>query len=103
GLVVVKALAESPWGLFTILASMPIALIMGIALRTGKVSVGLVTIFGVIALLVSVAVGQHIKGSMFESMLPLDGRSLAWGIMIYGLLASTLPVWLLLAPRDYLS
>ena len=103
GLVVVKALAESPWGLFTILASMPIALVMGIAMRSGKVSLGLISVFGVAALLFSVVAGQWIKGSPLEQWLTLDGRTLAVGIMIYGLLASVLPVWLLLAPRDYLS
>jgi carbon starvation protein len=103
GLVVVRALAESPWGLFTILASMPIALVMGIAMRSGKVSLALISILGVAALLFSVVAGQWIKGSPLEPWLTLDGRSLAIGIMIYGLLASVLPVWLLLAPRDYLS
>ena len=103
GLVIVKALAESPWGLFTILASMPIALIMGIAMRSGKVHLGAISIFGVVALLLSVVAGQWIKGSPLEPYLTLDARTLAIGIMIYGLLASVLPVWLLLAPRDYLS
>ena len=102
-LVVVKALAESPWGLFTILASMPIAMAMGLALRRGRVPIGLVTALGVGALLLSVFAGQFLKGSPLEPVLTLDGKSLAWGIMIYGLLASVLPVWLLLAPRDYLS
>lgn len=103
GLVVVRALAESPWGLFTILASMPIALVMGLAMRSGKIHLGLISTFGVAALLLSVVAGQWIKGSPFEAWLTLDGRTLALGIMIYGLLASVLPVWLLLAPRDYLS
>jgi carbon starvation protein len=103
GLVVVRALAESPWGLFTILASMPIALVMGVAMRSGKIHLGLISAFGIVALLFSVFAGQWIKGSPFESLLTLDARTLAVGIMIYGLLASILPVWLLLAPRDYLS
>ena len=103
GLVVVKSLAESPWGLFTILASMPIALLMGLAMRSGKISLGLVSAFGVAALLFSVVAGQWLKGSPLEPWLTLDGRTLAVGIMIYGLLASILPIWLLLAPRDYLS
>lgn len=102
-LVVVKALAESPWGLFTILASMPIAMAMGVGLRHRKLPIGLVSALGVAALLLSVYAGQFIKGSALEPWLTLDGRSLALGIMIYGLLASVLPVWLLLAPRDYLS
>ena len=103
GLVVVRALAESPWGLFTILASMPIALCMGLAMRSGKIHLGLISALGVASLLFSVVAGQWIKGSPLEPWLTLDGRTLAVGIMIYGLLASILPVWLLLAPRDYLS
>jgi carbon starvation protein len=103
GLVVVRALAESPWGLFTILASMPIALVMGVAMRSGKIHLGLISGLGVGALLLSVWAGQWIHGSVLEPWLTLDGRTLAIGIMIYGLLASVLPVWLLLAPRDYLS
>ncbi len=102
-LVVVKALAESPWGLFTILASIPIAMLMGIALRMGRMSVGWVSIFGVAALIASVVAGQWIKGSPLEGPLTAEELKLAWGIMGYGLLASVLPVWLLLAPRDYLS
>jgi carbon starvation protein len=103
GLVVVKALAESPWGLFTILASMPIALVMGLAMRSGKISLILISSVGVAAMFFSVFAGQWIKGSSLEHLLTLDGTTLALGIMIYGLLASVLPVWLLLAPRDYLS
>ncbi|CAN5534236.1 carbon starvation protein CstA [soil metagenome] len=103
GLVVVKALAESPWGLFTIVASMPIAIVMGIAMRQGRLPIGPVSIFGLVALLAAVFAGQYIPGSHFEHYLNLSGTTLAWLIMGYGLLASVLPVWLLLAPRDYLS
>ncbi len=102
-LVVVKALAESPWGLSTILASIPIAMTMGVAIRHGKIHIGIISALGVIALLASVVGGQWLHGTMLEHWLTLDGRALAWGIMAYGLLASVLPVWLLLAPRDYLS
>ena len=105
-LVVVKALAESPWGLFTIAATMPIAVVMGLAMKsTGHSSKNLIWIsaFGVIALLAAVWGGQFLHGSQFESMLTLKGTTLAWWIMGYGLAASILPVWLLLAPRDYLS
>lgn len=102
-LVVVRALAESPWGLFTIVASIPIAMIMGLLLRGGKVHVGVVSLFGVAALLASVVAGQWIKGSPLEPLLTLDGKTLAFAIMGYGIVASVLPVWLLLAPRDYLS
>lgn len=102
-LVVVKALAESPWGLFTIVASMPIAIVMGVAMRQGRLPIGPVSIFGLVALLAAVFAGQYIPGSSFEHYLDLSGTTLAWLIMGYGLLASVLPVWLLLAPRDYLS
>jgi carbon starvation protein len=105
-LVVVNALAESPWGVFTIAATMPIAVIMGCAMRYGGTSgkwLLATSIFGVGALLVSVWGGQFIHGTALEGWLTLKGTTLAWWIMGYGLLASILPVWLLLAPRDYLS
>jgi carbon starvation protein len=103
-LVVVKALAESPWGLFTITATMPIAVLMGLGLRywtPGRV--GWVSVFGFVGLLLAVAGGQWLHGTPFEGWLTLRGTTLAWWIMGYGFVASVLPVWLLLAPRDYLS
>lgn len=105
-LVVVKALAESPWGLFTIAATMPIAIIMGVAMKsTGHSGRALfwISAFGVIALLTAVWAGQFLHGTSLEKTLTLHGTTLAWWIMGYGFLASVLPVWLLLAPRDYLS
>jgi carbon starvation protein len=102
-LVVVRALAESPWGLFTILATIPVAMAMGLGFRSGRVHTGVVSAGGVACLLLAVVAGKWIQGSPLEGWLTLGGRSLAWGIMGYGLLASVLPVWLLLAPRDYLS
>ncbi|MEO6846204.1 MAG: carbon starvation CstA family protein [Chthoniobacterales bacterium] len=102
-LVVVKALAESPWGLFTILSSIPIAVAMGLAMHVGKARIGWVSALGVIVLLFSVFAGQWLPGTHLEHWLTLNGRTLAWGIMVYGFLASVLPVWMLLAPRDYLS
>ncbi len=103
-LVVVKALAESPWGSFTIAATMPLALMMGLALRywvPGRI--GLVSAFGVVGLLLAVAGGQWIHGTALESWLTMQGTTLAWWIMGYAVVASVLPIWLLLAPRDYLS
>ena len=103
-LVVVKALAESPWGLFTITATMPIAVLMGLGLRywtPGRV--GWVSVFGFVGLLLAVAGGQWLHGTPLEGWLTLRGTTLAWWIMGYGFVASVLPVWLLLAPRDYLS
>ena len=105
-LVVVKALAESPWGLFTIAATMPIAVVMGLAMRSGgpgSSRLGWITAFGVVALLAAVYGGKFIPGSSMDGVFTLKGTTLAWWIMGYGLLASILPVWLLLAPRDYLS
>ncbi|WP_438480443.1 carbon starvation CstA family protein [Oleiharenicola lentus] len=105
-LVVVNALAESPWGLFTIAATMPIAIIMGCWMRYGKggaASLVAVSVFGVVALLTAVWGGQFVHGTAWEKWFMLRGTTIAWWIMGYGLLASILPVWLLLAPRDYLS
>jgi carbon starvation protein len=102
GLVVVKALAESPWGLFTIAATIPLAMIMGILLRSGVMKVTGVSILGVGGLFLAVVAGKYLPPSWNEA-LTLDAPTLAWAIMIYGFAASVLPVWLLLAPRDYLS
>ena len=103
-LVVVQALAQSPWGVFTIAVTIPLALIMGIALRTGKVSVLAVTIFGLLGLAFGVWAGQFLGHfPTIESWFRHDQKWLAWAIMIYGLAASVLPVWMLLTPRDYLS
>ncbi len=103
-LVVVQALAHSAWGVFTIAVTIPIALIMGIGLRTGKVSVLAVTIFGLFGLAFGVWGGQFLDHfPMIESWFHQDQKWLAWAIMIYGFAASILPVWMLLTPRDYLS
>src|SRR5258707_2609310 len=103
-LVVVQALAESPWGVFTIAVTIPIALIMGIGLRTGKVSVMAVTIFGLLGLAFGVWGGQFLGHfPAIEAWFHQDQKWLAWAIMTYGLAASILPVWMLLTPRAYLS
>ena len=103
-LVVVQALAESPWGVFTIAVTIPLALIMGVALRTGKVSVLAVTIFGLAGLAFGVWGGQFLNHfPAIEAWFRHDQKWLAWAIMMYGLAASILPVWMLLTPRDYLS
>src|SRR6266581_2812069 len=103
-LVVVQALAQSPWGVFTIAVTIPLALIMGIALRTGKVSVVAITIFGLLGLAFGVWGGQFLAHfPAIEAWFRHDQKWLAWAIMIYGLAASILPVWMLLTPRDYLS
>jgi carbon starvation protein len=103
-LVVVQALAQSPWGVFTIATTIPVALIMGIGLRTGKVSVLAITIFGLLGLAFGVWGGQFLAHfPAIEAWFRHDQKWLAWAIMIYGLAASILPVWMLLTPRDYLS
>src|SRR5438045_499405 len=103
-LVVSQALAKSPWGVFTIATTIPIALVMGIGLRTGKVSVTAVTIFGLLGLAFGVWGGQFLgQFPAIEAWFRQDQKWLAWAIMVYGLAASILPVWMLLTPRDYLS
>src|SRR6266536_1489334 len=103
-LVVVQALAQSPWGVFTIAMTIPVALIMGIGLRTGKVNVMTVTIFGLLGLAFGVWGGQFLAHfPEIEAWFKHDQIWLAWAIMVYGLAASILPVWMLLTPRDYLS
>jgi carbon starvation protein len=104
-LVVVNVLAESPWGVFTVGATIPIAMFMGgylRFLRVGKVME--VSIIGAVLLLLAVWGGQLVYGSeVWRPLLTFKAEPLAWAILIYGLAASVLPVWLLLAPRDYLS
>jgi carbon starvation protein len=105
GLVVVNALKGSPWGTFTIVATMPVALLMGIYLRywrPGKVLES--SAIGFVLVLASIFGGQAVSQS--TSLAPLftwSAMTLATGIIFYGFTASALPVWMLLAPRDYLS
>ncbi len=104
GLAVVNALFESPWGAFTIFLTIPIALLMGVymhSLRPGKVFE--MSAIGVFLLLIAVFTGHYIPGSFLEPVFNLSRNSLVLSIAIYGFIASVLPVWLLLAPRDYLS
>jgi carbon starvation protein len=104
GLAVVNALAKSPWGTFTIGVTIPIAFFMGIylyRLRPGKV--GEVSAIGAVLLVVAVAVGHYIPGSPLDPFFNLSKNSLVLAMALYGLIASVLPVWMLLCPRDYLS
>jgi carbon starvation protein len=104
-LVVVKALAESPWGTFTVAATIPIAVFMGLYtryLRPGRV--GEVSVIGVVLLILAIIGGGHIAADPFWGpAFTLSGTTLALAMMAYGFVASVIPVWLLLAPRDYLS
>jgi carbon starvation protein len=104
-LVVVKALAESPWGVFTVAATIPIAMLMGGYMRyvrVGKVMEA--SVLGVVGLLLAVWGGKLVyESATWSAAFTLGAEPLAWAIILYGLAASVLPVWLLLAPRDYLS
>ncbi len=101
-LVVVNALAESPWGWFTILATVPIAMVMGVGMRGGRGGVALWSVFGVVMLFAAVWAGGHLSPALHDA-LNWKKENLAIAIIGYGVAASALPVWLLLAPRDYLS
>src|SRR6185503_18289843 len=104
-LVVVNALAESPWGIFTVGATIPIALFMGGYLRfwlVGKILEA--SVIGVVLLLLAVWGGQFIHSHAdWAQRFTFKAEPIAWTIAVYGLAASVLPIWLLLAPRDYLS
>ncbi len=103
-LVVVNALAESPWGVFSIGLTIPIALFMGFYLRylrPGRVSE--VTAIGVVLLLLAVIGGGYIDSTGLAETLTLSKEQLVFALVIYGFIASILPVWMLLTPRDYLS
>jgi carbon starvation protein len=103
-LVVVNALAESPWGTFSIAMTIPIALLMGFYLRVirpGRVIE--TTVIGVVLLLVAIALGGLIENSGLAEAFTLSPEALVVWLVVYGFAASVLPVWMLLAPRDYLS
>lgn len=104
-LVVVKALAGSPWGMFTIAATIPIAVLMGLYMRYIRPGrVGEASIIGIILLLASIYFGQYVASNpTLASMFTFKGETIAIMLIIYGFVAAVLPVWLLLAPRDYLS
>ena len=104
-LVVVSTLAESPWGVFTVGATIPIALFMGGYLRGWRVGkVFEASAIGVVLLLLAVWGGQYVyRNAAWAGPLTIKAEPLAWMMIIYGFAASVLPIWLLLAPRDYLS
>ncbi|HVF34162.1 MAG TPA: carbon starvation CstA family protein [Candidatus Saccharimonadia bacterium] len=104
-LVVVKALAQSPWGTFTVAMTIPIALLMGVYVRYWRPGRVLeVSAIGLVLLVVSVWAGGHVAADpALAAMFTFDSRTLAWLLIAYGFVAAVLPVWLLLAPRDYLS
>ncbi|WP_226468828.1 carbon starvation CstA family protein [Luteimonas panaciterrae] len=104
-MVVVKALAVSPWGMFTVVATMPIAILMGVYMRyirPGKI--GEISIVGVALLLFSIWLGGKVAADpVWGPAFTFSATQITWILIGYGFVASVLPVWLLLAPRDYLS
>ena len=104
-LVVVKALADSPWGAFTVFATLPIAVFMGVYgryLRPGHI--GEMSVIGFVLLIASIAFGRTVAETpALAALFTYKGETLAFMLIAYGFIASVLPVWLLLAPRDYLS
>ncbi|MBI5473862.1 MAG: carbon starvation protein A [Ignavibacteriae bacterium] len=104
GLAVVNALRESSWGTFTIAMTIPIALLVGLymyRIRPGKVAEA--SIVGVIGVIAAVIIGGAVPGSFLEPYFTLSREGIIISIAVYGFIASVLPVWLLLCPRDYLS
>ena len=104
-LIVVKALAESPWGMFTVMATIPIAMFMGIYMRYIRPGrIGEISIIGVVLLLASIWLGGQIAADpVWGPAFTFTGVQITWMLVGYGFVAAVLPVWLVLAPRDYLS
>jgi carbon starvation protein len=103
-LVVVNALSDSPWGTFSIAMTIPIALFMGFYMRVLRPGAVVETsIIGVALLLLAIVAGGWVSESSWAEAFTLSPTALVWCLVIYGFLASVLPVWMLLAPRDYLS
>jgi carbon starvation protein len=104
-LIVVKALADSPWGMFTVLATIPLAMFMGVYMRYIRPGrIGEISLIGVILLLASIWTGGQIAADpVWSKAFTFTGIQITWMLVGYGFVAAVLPVWLLLAPRDYLS
>ncbi|GAA4031484.1 carbon starvation CstA family protein [Actimicrobium antarcticum] len=104
-LIVVKALAASPWGTFTVMATIPIAIFMGIYMRyIRRGRIGEISVVGFVLLMLAIAGGDLVqRHPVLGPMLTFSAVQLTWLLVAYGFVASVLPVWLLLAPRDYLS
>ncbi|TXG01514.1 carbon starvation CstA family protein [Massilia arenae] len=104
-LIVVKALTGSPWGTFTVMATVPIALFMGIYSRYVRVGrIGEISLIGFVLLMLAIIGGQWVHDSpTWGPMFTFTGTELTWMLIGYGFVAAVIPVWLLLAPRDYLS
>jgi carbon starvation protein len=104
-LIVVKALTGSPWGSFTVMATIPVALFMGVYSRFIRVGrIGEVSLIGFVLLMLAILGGQYVHNSqVLGPMFTFTGIQITWMLIGYGFVASVIPVWLLLAPRDYLS
>lgn len=104
-LVVVNALAKSPWGVFSVAMTIPIAIFMGLYLRffrPGRITE--VSVIGFVLLMLAIIGGGVVSETSWGvALFTLDTTTLAWAVIVYGFIAAVLPVWLLLAPRDYLS
>jgi carbon starvation protein len=105
GIAVVNALADSSWGTFTIFLTIPIALVVGLYLHRSKAPFAIRngSIYGALAVLAAVIVGRFVPGTMLGAMFTLSKTQITIAIAAYGFIASVLPVWMLLCPRDYLS
>ncbi|MGX5728050.1 carbon starvation CstA family protein [Metapseudomonas otitidis] len=104
-LIVVKALAESPWGMFTVMATIPIAVFMGVYMRYIRPGrIGEISLIGVVLLLASIWLGGQVAADpVWGPAFTFTGVQITWMLIGYGFVAAVLPVWLILAPRDYLS
>lgn len=104
-MIVVNATTHSPWGTFTIIYTIPLAIFMGLYMRyirPGRVLE--ISIIGIILLIVGIWLGGRVAASPeWASWFDFDGKTLTWLLIGYGFVAAILPIWLLLAPRDYLS
>lgn len=104
-LIVVKALAESPWGMFTVMATIPVAMFMGVYMRYIRPGrIGEISLMGVVLLLLSIWLGGQVAADpTWSKVFTFTGVQITWLLVGYGFVAAVLPVWLVLAPRDYLS
>ena len=104
-MIVVKALAESPWGMFTVMATLPIAMFMGVYMRYIRPGrIGEISVIGIVLLLLSIWLGGKVGAHpTWGPAFTFTGTQITWMLIGYGFVAAVLPVWLILAPRDYLS